>query len=97
MNLPNMKKPCANCPFRKDSLAGWLGKDRMTEILEQDSFTCHKTNKQMQCAGHMIILEERNHFYELAVRLNFDLGLSGQELVFESEEDCINHHTHNRY
>ena len=45
----------------------------------------------------MIILEERNHFYELAVRLNFDLGLSGQELVFESEEDCINHHTHNRY
>ena len=42
-NLPYMKSPCADCPFRKDSLKGWLGADRMEEILGQESFVCHKT------------------------------------------------------
>lgn len=96
MTLPNMKKPCSNCPFRKDSLKAWLGKDRMSEIIEQPSFTCHKTNKEMQCAGHMILLEERNQFYRLANRMNISLNLTGKELVFDNEEDCINHHK-NRY
>ena len=42
MNLPRVKKPCSNCPFRKDSLKGWLGEERMQEIVNADSFTCHK-------------------------------------------------------
>jgi len=45
----NLKKPCSNCPFRRDSMKGWLGEDRAQEIshditTEQKTFSCHKTN-----------------------------------------------------
>lgn len=44
----NFKKPCNNCPFLKESLHGWLGKERSTEISETivsgvGTFSCHKT------------------------------------------------------
>lgn len=100
--LPNMKKPCANCPFRKDSCKGWLGKERMTEILNADSFVCHKTvnheldkdmdNDRKQCAGFMLIKGEESSFVKLAKLMNIDTGITGKELVFETKEDCINHH-----
>jgi hypothetical protein len=72
-------------------MKGWLGRDRMSEILEADSFVCHK-NTSLQCAGHMIINSE-NSFVILAHRLGLKLNLSGSELVFNSKQDCINHHT----
>ncbi len=43
--LPCTKTPCSNCPFRKDTLDGWLGEDRMREMLNADSFVCHKKNR----------------------------------------------------
>lgn len=92
MNLPNCKKPCNNCPFRKDALKGWLGSKRMESILQSSSFTCHKTNKELQCAGHMLIKKEENEFYLLANKLGYDLQLKGEDLIFETEEDCIAHH-----
>lgn len=91
-NLPNCKKPCKNCPFRKDTLKGWLGSDRMESILNQGSFVCHKNN-DLQCAGHMIIKKEENDFFRQARQFGIDLGLKGQDLIFEHEEDCINHHS----
>jgi len=90
--LPCQKAPCANCPFRKDTLKGWLS-HRIDEIVKAESFVCHK-NKQLQCAGHMILLKEENRFYQLAKRLfgsTFDL--KNQDTVFESKDDCIAHHT----
>jgi len=98
MKPPAMHKPCVGCPFRKDCLRGWLGKDRMTEILKAQSFACHKTTQgeaqdRRQCAGHMIIKGEQNQFFRLAKRLNISLNLSGSELVFESDNKCIEHHT----
>ena len=95
--LPNMKKPCAKCPFRKDTIEGWLGKKRMEEILSEKNFVCHKTaygedKDRRQCAGHMLLKGSENEFVQLAKRLKMDLQLSGRELVFESEKDCINHH-----
>lgn len=89
--LPNMKKPCKNCPFRKDSLRGWLGEGRMINILAADSFVCHK-RQNMQCAGHMLINGQENGFVRLAYRLGLELELSGQELIFDSKQDCISHH-----
>lgn len=91
ISLPNVKKPCADCPFRRDSLKGWLGQERMTEILGYDSFVCHKKHDK-QCAGHMLIKGEQNEFVRLANQLRIPLVLSGKELIFETEEDCINHH-----
>lgn len=96
-----MKSPCAQCPFRKDCLEGWLGRDRMTEITQSESFVCHKTTKgaiseRKQCAGHMILMDYDNEFVRVADAFKVNLGLQNKELVFDSPEDCINHHTNNR-
>jgi len=95
--LPYMNAPCADCPFRKDSPQGWLGAKRMTDILQSDSFVCHKTTQnemedRRQCAGHMIIKGDSNGFVRLANRLRIPLHLRGQDLIFEKEKDCIKHH-----
>ena len=94
---PYMNSPCAKCPFRKDSMEGWLGGDRMAEILAQTSFVCHKTTNKMlydrrQCAGHMIIKGEENAFVAAAKDHRVKLDLRGQSLIFESEKECIEHH-----
>ncbi|MEQ0863859.1 DUF6283 family protein [Pseudomonas aeruginosa] len=93
--LPHIKAPCRDCPFRKDTLEGWLGEPRMREILAADSFVCHKKTT-MQCAGHMLINANANGFVRLAERLGIQLDLSGRELVFDSQADCIKHHSHHR-
>lgn len=94
MKLPYVKTPCADCPFRKDTMKGWLGKERMQGILKDDGFTCHKTSGAMikQCAGHMLIKGDDNAFVALAKRLGITLKLSGREKVFDTQQDCINHH-----
>lgn len=92
MRLPNVKKPCKDCPFRKDTLKGWLGAERMTEILQCDSFVCHKKT-DLQCAGHMLIKGDENAFVRLANTLGIELQLTGKELVFETTEECIKHHS----
>lgn len=92
MLLPNVKKPCKHCPFRKDSLKGWLGEERMAGILNSDSFVCHKKT-DLQCAGHMLINGDSNSFVRLANRLGIELKLSGAGLVFDSQQDCIEHHS----
>lgn len=94
-SLPNVKKPCKDCPFRKDSLRGWLGRERMAEILESQSFVCHKKT-DLQCAGHMLINDDRNGFVRLARRFGIKLNLSGKDLVFQSAQDCLEHHANDR-
>lgn len=91
IRLPHIKKPCSECPFRKDTLKGWLGESRMVEILGQDSFVCHK-RKDLQCAGHMLIKGPDNAFVRLAQRLSIPLPLTGREEVFHSHEACVEHH-----
>tara|TARA_Y100000588_G_scaffold99838_1_gene108464 strand:- start:2273 stop:2581 length:309 start_codon:yes stop_codon:yes gene_type:complete len=97
--LPNQKRPCANCPFRKDSLKGWLGAERMESILNQRRFACHKTlhngvKNRKQCAGHMLIKGKDNEFVELAHRMGMveEMDLSGEELIFATERELIDHH-----
>lgn len=90
MRLPNQKRPCKDCPFRKDCQRGWLRKARVKAILSERLFVCHK-KKSLQCAGHMLMKKNDNDFYQVAARLGW-LLLSGEELIFESEEECIKHH-----
>ena len=92
VDLPYKKAPCKNCPFRKDCLKGWLGKKRMTEILNQGSFVCHKNNS-LQCAGHMIIKKDKNEFVWLADKMNYKINLKKENLIFESSKEAINHHS----
>ncbi|QUM78751.1 hypothetical protein HWV00_20990 (plasmid) [Moritella sp. 24] len=91
MKLPNVKKPCRDCPFKKDTLKGWLGAERMREILAQRSFVCHKKT-HLQCAGHMLINEDDNDFVKLAKAMGLPLELTGRELIFNTKEQCISHH-----
>lgn len=91
MKIPCVKKPCKDCPFREDSLGGWLGEERATQIAESPSFVCHK-NTDLQCAGHMIMRGHSNSFVRMAARFNVDLGLKGQILVFDDTQDFIDHH-----
>ena len=47
LNL-NLKRPCNNCPFRRDTLKGWLGRSRAQGLIDDmindhRSFSCHKT------------------------------------------------------
>lgn len=86
------KTPCKDCPFKKKSLEGWLGADRMEEILSSRSFTCHKTDKGKQCAGHMLLKGQENEFVETAARCGISLGLTGRDTVFDTKEECIEHH-----
>lgn len=93
-----MKSPCKDCPFRKNIHKGWLGKERMTEIVEADSFVCHKTTHstledRKQCAGHMILKKGENSYVRLANNMGMELGLSGDSLIFDSPEECVKHHT----
>lgn len=90
--IPHAKQPCQNCPYRKDSLKGWLGKSRMTEFLASDNFLCHKNHK-LQCAGHMILKGDGNVIVRTAKLMKIDVILDGKDLVFESEADCVDHHT----
>lgn len=98
LKLPHCTKPCKNCPFKKDTMKGWLGEERMKGILNQNSFVCHKTTQDenietLQCAGFMLIKENESEFVRTAKRFNISLNLKGKELVFESKEACINHHS----
>lgn len=94
MIIPIKKRPCNDCPFRKDSLPGWLG-NKMEEHVLSDSFVCHKTlsGKKLQCAGHMLLTKNTNLIVRISLAMELDLGLSGRELVFENVQDCISHHT----
>lgn len=91
MKLPNCNKPCKDCPFRKDTTKGWLGEDRIKEILNSNSFVCHKAT-DLQCAGFMIIKKEESTFVALSNKLKIDLNLKGQDLIFDTKKECIDHH-----
>lgn len=98
VKAPYMRKPCAECPYRKDSMKGWLGKYRADELVnDTDSFTCHKTkdsDKQglKQCAGHMLLLGNENAFVRILKAQGEKVNLKGRTLVFDNKQDFIDHH-----
>jgi hypothetical protein len=63
----DLKKPCANCPFRNDrpDQEGWLGEERAADIIDaitrlQGTFSCHKTNGHDD-EGEAIVNENSQH------------------------------------
>jgi len=94
MRLPFVKTPCRDCPFKKDSLKGWLGKERISDILNSDSFVCHK-NTKLQCAGHMIINSNNNIFVRMSGNIGIPLELKNKKAIFPTKDKCIKHHTKN--
>lgn len=99
----DLKKPCADCPFRSDKLFQ-LRPDRVKEIVNGDSFPCHKTvdysegtpdtSKEQECAGLMIMLEhmeQPNQMMRIAERLGvYDrTKLDMDSPVYEHVEDYL--------
>ena len=94
---PHQVTPCKSCPFRKDCTRGWIGVERMEQILADNCFVCHETTNssskgRLQCAGHMIIKGDQNAFVFYAKSAGIPLNLRGKSLVFDSREDCVSHH-----
>lgn len=90
-------KPCPDCPFKKDTLKGWLGFNRADEIANCDSFICHKTGetgkgKRKQCAGFMILKQQESTFYRMLNHASRQYLLEEKDSIFPSKEDFINHH-----
>lgn len=70
----DLRRPCAKCPFRRDSVRGWLGPWEPTELLfalGREAFPCHltipqdegavpETDDRLQgCAGAAIFLNNK--------------------------------------
>lgn len=99
--------PCKDCPFTIGCLKGWLGAERMAQImdsLDDDTclFACHETYRrprqdQLACAG-MLIFQENHNLRAILTRIamlqkEFDPHqLRGQERVFATIEAAIAHH-----
>ncbi len=77
--------PCKTCPFRSDCTKGWLGLERMQDIINTTifgdlPFICHNTtflpeSKQQFCAGKLILEGRINPGASLHTLLGMDLGL----------------------
>ena len=59
--LKATKKPCGQCPFRKDSLKSYLGGFSVEKTLEvaksEQEFQCHKTRETdntKECVGRVL-------------------------------------------
>lgn len=102
-------KPCKNCPFRKDSLKGWLERERALEIsnavlIENKTFQCHKTiglKHASHCAGTLILYKHgkikyhTNSLIQIAERLGMYEPSKLDESIecFHTQEDFVNHHS----
>lgn len=72
----------------------------MQEILEADSFVCHKTaigthQQKRQCAGHIYLKEKSNIFYRMALMIGIKIEIKNSNLLHQEESSCIKNHTEN--
>lgn len=100
-----LKTPCAECPWRKDSMKGWLGNSTSVEFLQlsesEARMPCHmhvdyeKDNwrdqaaSAPQCAGRAIHFANRG---KLAQNPELIKMKPDFEKVFSNPQDFINHH-----
>ena len=87
----DLKRPCADCPFRVDKSALFrLDEARLREIWAAPAFQCHKTlahgaekERPQQCAGRMILgvkTGEWNQMMQVAHRLGaVDIAALGDD------------------
>lgn len=61
MKLKICKRICKECPFKKDSLQGWLGNHTTDSILEQINlempFSCHMVREDNEKINNIKLLE----------------------------------------
>lgn len=89
--MPITKRPCSNCPFRKDGAGIELRSGRLEGILadlladDQRTFVCHKTlhKERMTCAGAVAVMSKLGRLPVIA-RLGLAVGVITNEDVAAS-------------
>jgi hypothetical protein len=100
-------KPCGECPWRKESAAGWLGASTPVEFLQQSEsgikMPCHlhinyeqddwenEIDNVPECAGRSIHIANRCKSVSGILKLPAD-----RDTVFSNPQDFIDHHSHGR-
>lgn len=86
-------KPCTDCPWRRDSLPGWLGGASSSEWVRaahgEDKVPCH-VHGNVQCAGLAVYRANtaKSCRDSSIIKLPKD-----KTSVFASPAEFINHHT----
>jgi hypothetical protein len=83
----NLKEPCVECPFKKESAPGWLGgetaEDTFRHIKAEADFACHLTRdkklKEMsRCRGSMLFMRKSGQMPRYNTQLAKDLQDMGK-------------------
>lgn len=85
------KRPCANCPFRKDGAGIELRPGRLERIVadlkadDSQTFVCHKTlyKERMTCAGAVGVMSKVGRLPVIA-RLGLAVGIITKEDIVAS-------------
>lgn len=90
-------KPCHDCPFLRDSFAGWLGgmpiKEWLAALHSETVIDCHtKKGVNIQCAGAAIY---RANVCKLPSHEEILVLPVDRELVFATPMEFIGHHSVN--
>lgn len=104
MELPDcVKEPCNECPWRRESAAGWLGphppEDWIMMAHGETPIMCHKTVTEdenfegtKQCRGAAMF---RAHIAKSPRRADMPTGPVDKEKVFATNDEFMEHHTKN--
>ena len=87
--MPITKRPCANCPFRRDGAGIELQPGRIDGIVDdlladdRQTFVCHKTldTERMTCAGAVAVMSKLGRLPVIA-----RLGLVTELITMEDIE-----------
>lgn len=103
----NLTKPCAECPFRKDSIKGWLGGETAQSTFDmvrhEADFACHmtrhkKVEEMSRCRGFLLFSKKISKI----PKFNKELAKALEEIPFKeaiketnilSLPEFIKHHT----
>lgn len=103
--MPITKRPCANCPFRKDDAAIELRPGRLKSIVadlqadDQQTFVCHKSlsRERMTCAGAVGFMSKTGRLPVIA-RLGLVYGVISTNdievsaaMVIDPADLCVEH------
>ena len=102
----NLTKPCNECPFRKDSLKGWLGGETAQSTFDmvksETDFACHKTRSKKptemsRCRGFLLFTRKIAKIPKYNTELHKAVMAIDYKTASESDilslPDFIKHHT----
>ena len=104
----DIRKPCNDCPFRRQAMRGWLGPygpDEVLDLIRYEPFPCHQTihgddvpfddEALRGCAGAAIYLNNTCEMSRCGDTLQHQRDLKSSEHsedVFNRPDEFVQHH-----